>query len=48
MLDLGAVDVPVYGTLTPRQLAYQANDSGATVAAIVESAEQMAKVLADP
>jgi long-chain acyl-CoA synthetase len=43
--DLGAADVPVYGTLTPEQIAYQAQDSGA-VAAIVESPEQMAKLLA--
>ena len=42
VLGLGAVDVPVYGTLTPEQIAYQASDSGA-VAAIVESPEQMAK-----
>jgi long-chain acyl-CoA synthetase len=45
ILDLGAVDVPVYSTLTPAQIAYQAKDSGA-VAAIVESREQMAKFLA--
>jgi len=44
VLDLGAVDVPVYGTLTPTQIQYQAHDSGA-VAAIVENEEQMAKVL---
>jgi len=44
VVDLGAVDVPVYGTLTPAQIAYQAKDSGA-VAAIVESPEQMAKFL---
>ncbi len=42
IINLGAVDVPIYSTLTPPQIAYQANDSGA-VAAIVESAEQMAK-----
>jgi long-chain acyl-CoA synthetase len=42
--DLGAADVPVYGTLTAPQIAYQAQDSGA-VAAIVESPEQMAKLL---
>lgn len=44
VIDLGAVDVPVYGTLTPPQVAYQAKDSGAK-AAIVESPEQMAKFL---
>jgi long-chain acyl-CoA synthetase len=44
VLDLGAVDVPVYGTLTPDQVAYQVNDSGATVA-IAENAEQTAKFL---
>jgi len=43
-IDLGAVDVPLYGTLTPPQIAYQAKDSGA-VAAVVENAEQMAKFL---
>ncbi len=45
VLDLGALDVPIYGTLTPQQIAYQANDSGAKVA-VVENAEQMAKFLA--
>ena len=35
LLDLGAVDVPVYQTLTPAQLAYQVEDSGA-VAAVAE------------
>jgi long-chain acyl-CoA synthetase len=44
VVDLGAVDVPIYGTLTPTQVAYQAKDSGA-VAAVVESAEQMNKFL---
>ncbi|HSL18211.1 MAG TPA: long-chain fatty acid--CoA ligase [Methylomirabilota bacterium] len=43
-LSLGAVDVPVYGTLTPEQIAYQAKDSGAKVA-VVETPEQMAKLL---
>lgn len=42
--DLGAADVPVYGTLSPAQIAFQARDSEA-VAAIVESPEQMAKLL---
>ncbi len=41
VLDIGAVDVPVYPTLTPSQLAYQVADSGA-VAAVVENAERMA------
>jgi len=44
VLDLGAVDVPVYQTLTSAQLAYQVNDSGASVA-VVENPVQMAKLL---
>jgi long-chain acyl-CoA synthetase len=44
VVDLGAVDTPVYGTLNPTQVAYQATDSGAK-AAIVENADQMAKFL---
>ena len=44
IMSLGAVDVPVYSTLTPPQIAYQVNDSGA-VAAIVENPEQIAKLL---
>jgi long-chain acyl-CoA synthetase len=44
VLDLGAVDVPVYQTLTPAQLAYQVNDSGAGVA-VAENPIQMAKLL---
>ncbi len=44
VLDLGAVDVPVYQTLTADQIAYQVNDSGATMA-VVESPEQTAKFL---
>ena len=44
VVDLGAVDTPVYGTLNPAQVAYQAKDSGAR-AAIVENADQMAKFL---
>ncbi len=44
-LDLGAVDVPVYGTLTAEQIAYQANDSGA-VAAVVDTSVQLEKFLA--
>ncbi len=43
-LDLGAVDVPVYPTLTAGQLAYQLNDSGAKVA-VVEGPGAMAVVL---
>jgi long-chain acyl-CoA synthetase len=45
VIDLGAADVPVYGTLNPQQVAYQAKDSGA-VAAVVENPEQMAKFTA--
>ncbi len=44
VVDLGAVDTPVYGTLNSTQVAYQAKDSGAK-AAIVENADQMAKFL---
>jgi len=44
VLDLGAVDVPVYGTLTPQQVAYQLRDSGAVVA-VADTREQMAKLL---
>jgi long-chain acyl-CoA synthetase len=44
VLDLGAADVPVYQTLTPAQLAYQVNDSGAAVA-VAENPVQMAKLL---
>jgi len=44
IVDLGAMDTPVYGTLNPTQVAYQAKDSGAK-AAIVENADQMAKFL---
>jgi long-chain acyl-CoA synthetase len=42
--DLGAVDVPIYLTLTAAQIAYQISDSGATVA-IVENAAQADKLL---
>ncbi len=42
--DLGAADVPVYGTLTPAQIAYQVKDSGSIVA-VAENADQMAKFL---
>jgi long-chain acyl-CoA synthetase len=44
VLSLGAVNVPIYGTLTPEQVAYQVADSGAVVA-IAEDPEQMAKLL---
>ncbi len=43
-VDHGAIDVPIYGTLTSEQIAYQAKDSGAKIA-IAENAEQMAKFL---
>jgi long-chain acyl-CoA synthetase len=43
-VDLGAADVPVYGTLTPSQIAYQVKDSGSSVA-VAENAEQMGKFL---
>jgi long-chain acyl-CoA synthetase len=44
VLSLGAVNAPIYGTLTPQQVAYQVGDSGAKVA-VVENAEQMTKFL---
>ncbi len=44
VLDLGAVNVPIYGTLTPEQVAYQVQDSGARVA-VAEDTEQAAKFL---
>jgi long-chain acyl-CoA synthetase len=43
-VDLGAADVPVYGTLTPSQIAFQAKDSGSKVA-VAENADQMGKFL---
>ena len=43
-IDLGAADVPIYGTLTPAQVAYQVQDSGSKVA-VAENADQMAKFL---
>jgi long-chain acyl-CoA synthetase len=43
-VDLGAADVPVYGTLTPDQISYQIKDSGSKVA-IAENPEQMSKFL---
>lgn len=44
IVDLGAVDSPVYGTLNPEQVAFQVKDSGAK-AAVVENPDQMAKFL---
>lgn len=41
---LGAVDVPVYSTLNPDQIAYQVIDSGSVVA-IVDGAPQCSKFL---
>ena len=43
-IDHGAIDVPIYGTLTADQITFQAQDSGAMIA-IAENAEQMAKFL---
>ena len=43
VLDLGAVDVPLYPALTAEQLLYQLRDSGAVVA-VVEDAVQAAKL----
>ncbi len=45
VLALGAVDVPLYMTLTPEQVGYMLRDSGAKVA-VVSSWEQMEKVRA--
>ncbi len=44
LASLGAISVPVYGNLTPPQLQYQANDSGA-MGVITDNGEQMAKFL---
>ncbi len=44
VLDLGALDVPIYSTLAPDQIAYQVNDSGSKVV-VAENREQMAKFL---
>ncbi len=41
-LSLGAVDAPIYGTLTPEQITYQLKDSGAKIV-VAENPEQMAK-----
>ncbi len=43
-IDHGAIDVPIYGTLTPEQIAYQAQDSGAKIV-VAENAEQVGKFL---
>ena len=42
-LALGAVGVPLYGTLTPEQVGYMLRDSGAKVA-VLSSAEQYEKL----
>jgi long-chain acyl-CoA synthetase len=42
-LALGAVDVPLYPTLTPEQIGYMLRDSGAKIA-VVSSAEQYEKI----
>lgn len=42
-LAIGAVDVPLYPTLTPEQIGYMLRDSGAKVA-VVSSAEQYEKL----
>ena len=42
--DLGAADVPIYGTLNAEAIAYQATDSGSMVA-VAENPDQMAKFL---
>ena len=44
-LAIGAVDVPLYATLTPEQIGYMLRDSGAKVA-IVSTKEQFDKVVA--
>jgi long-chain acyl-CoA synthetase len=41
---LGAVDVPIYSTLSPEQIAYQATDSGSVVA-VVDGTAQCGKFL---
>src|SRR5664280_3219881 len=45
VLALGAVDVPLYMTLTPEQVSYMLRDSGAKVA-VVSSGEQYEKLVA--
>ena len=44
-LALGAVDVPLYATLTPEQVGYMLRDAGAKVA-VVSTKDQYAKILA--
>jgi long-chain acyl-CoA synthetase len=44
-LALGAVDAPLYSTLTPEQVGYMLNDCGAKIV-VVSSKEQYEKVLA--
>jgi long-chain acyl-CoA synthetase len=44
-LAIGAVDVPLYPTLTPEQIGYMLRDSGAK-AAVVSSLEQYEKLQA--
>jgi len=44
VLGLGAVNVPIYSTLTPEQIAYQVRDSKAAVA-VADTSEQMRKFL---
>ncbi|MDD5563702.1 MAG: long-chain fatty acid--CoA ligase [Thermoanaerobaculaceae bacterium] len=44
VLDLGAVDVPVYTTLTAAQIAFQVRDSGCRVA-VADSAEHAATLV---
>jgi long-chain acyl-CoA synthetase len=44
VLDLGAVDVPVYTTLTAAQIAFQVRDSGSRVA-VVDSVERAAMLI---
>ena len=43
VLAIGAIDVPLYGTITPDQLGYMLNDSGAKVA-VVSSSELYGKL----
>ena len=45
VLAIGAVDVPLYPTLTPEQIGYMLRDSGAKVA-VVSTREQYEKVAA--
>src|SRR5580704_18652424 len=45
VLAIGAVDVPLYGTLTPGQVGYMLRDSSAKVA-VVSSKEQYEKLTA--